>query len=114
MADLMTLSENCTTCVLIASRSRGGVSMTDISRIPSSDIFSVRGIGVARKRQNIDFLFQLFQFFLVRDAETLFFIDDDQAQLRQLHIVRQNAVRADQNIDLAFLGCFDHCFLFFG
>ncbi len=35
------------TCVWIAIRSRGGVSITDMSRIPDSDMFSVRGIGVA-------------------------------------------------------------------
>jgi hypothetical protein len=29
------------------SRSRGGVSITDMSRMPTSDMFSVRGIGVA-------------------------------------------------------------------
>ncbi len=39
--------ENFTTMVWIASRSRGGVSITDMSRIPERPICSVRGIGVA-------------------------------------------------------------------
>ena len=37
----------CTTLVWIDSRSFGGVSMIDMSRMPTSDMFSVRGIGVA-------------------------------------------------------------------
>ena len=36
-----------TTLVWIERRSFGGVSMTDMSRMPTSDMFSVRGIGVA-------------------------------------------------------------------
>src|SRR5665647_3269658 len=35
------------TTVWMARRSLGGVSITDISRSPSSDMCSVRGIGVA-------------------------------------------------------------------
>ena len=35
------------TNVLIASRCRGGVAIMDKSRMPDSDIFRVRGIGVA-------------------------------------------------------------------
>jgi hypothetical protein len=36
-----------TTLVWIERRSFGGVSMIDMSRMPTSDMFSVRGIGVA-------------------------------------------------------------------
>ena len=43
----MTSCSNLTTCVWIDRRSRGGVSITDMSRMPASDMFSVRGIGVA-------------------------------------------------------------------
>jgi len=35
------------TTVSMGSRSTGGVSMTDMSRTPESDIYKVRGIGVA-------------------------------------------------------------------
>src|SRR5687767_10719299 len=41
------MSENWTTWVWIASRSRGGVSINDMSRMPLSDMLRVRGIGVA-------------------------------------------------------------------
>ena len=40
-------SLNGATTVWMAKRSLGGVSITDISRSPASDMFSVRGIGVA-------------------------------------------------------------------
>jgi hypothetical protein len=35
-----------------------------MSRIPSSDMLSVRGIGVADKRQHVDFLLYCFSFSL--------------------------------------------------
>ena len=41
------MRSNWTTLVSIASRSFGGVSMIDMSRMPASDMCSVRGIGVA-------------------------------------------------------------------
>ena len=47
------------------------------------------------------------------DAETLLFVDDDQAELGQLHVGRENAVRADKHVDLAFSCGFDDGFLFF-
>ena len=43
----MTGASNFTTLVWIESRSFGGVSMIDMSRMPTSDMLSVRGIGVA-------------------------------------------------------------------
>ena len=43
----MTGASKRTTVVWIDSRSLGGVSITDMSRMPTSDMFSVRGIGVA-------------------------------------------------------------------
>ena len=47
MALRISPSENGATTVWIASRSLGGVSITDMSRSPTRDIFRVRGIGVA-------------------------------------------------------------------
>jgi hypothetical protein len=43
----ITSESNLTTWVWIDRRSSGGVSMMDMSRMPASDMFSVRGIGVA-------------------------------------------------------------------
>ncbi|MNM80765.1 hypothetical protein D3C81_927410 [compost metagenome] len=42
------------------------------------------------------------QRFLLAHTETLFFIDDDQAQIAELHIRLQQAVRADDHVDGAF------------
>ena len=47
MARTITCWSNRTTLVCIDWRSFGGVSMTDMSRMPASDMFRVRGIGVA-------------------------------------------------------------------
>src|ERR1039458_7320686 len=47
IASRMTASSTGTTCVAIARRSFGGVSMTERSRMPASDRWSERGIGVA-------------------------------------------------------------------
>src|SRR5436309_3100360 len=47
MAEAITPSLNGTMAVWIARRFSGGVSMTDMSRMPARDICSVRGIGVA-------------------------------------------------------------------
>ena len=64
IADRITPSPNWTTCVLMASRSRGGVSMTDISRMPSSDIFKVLGMGVAESVKTSTFFFNCLSFSL--------------------------------------------------
>ena len=47
IARASTAPSNLTTLVWMDSRSRGGVSMIDMSRMPISDMLSVRGIGVA-------------------------------------------------------------------
>ena len=41
-----------------------------------------------RQRQHVDRLPQLLQPFLVLDAEALLLVDDDQAQVLELHVVR--------------------------
>ena len=97
----MTCWSNFTTLVWIASRSFGGVSMIDMSRMPTSDMCSVRGIGVARHREHVDLLPQLLDLLLVRDAEALLLVDDEQAEVAELDVLRQQAVRADDDVDLA-------------
>ena len=90
-----------TTLVWIDRRSFGGVSMIDMSRMPTSDMLSVRGIGVARHRQHVDLAPQLLDPLLVRDAEPLLLVDDQQAEVAELDVLRQQAVRADDDVDLA-------------
>src|SRR5215213_4364755 len=90
MADLMTDSENCTTCVWMARRSRGGVSMTDMSRRPIRDMLSVRGMGV---------------------AGALLLVDDDEAEVAEADVFREQAVRADDDVDVARLDALDYLLL---
>ena len=47
------------------------------------------------------------------DAEALFFVNHDEAEFRQFYIGRENSVRANKDIDLAFSGCFSDGLLFF-
>ena len=39
--------------------------------------------------------------------------DHDKAELRHYHVIRKNAVSADNDIDIAFFRTFDHGFLLF-
>ena len=45
---------------------------------------------------------ELFEPLLVLDAEALLLIHDHQAQVAKLHVLREQPVRADGDIDLAF------------
>ena len=67
----------------MASRSLGGVSITDISRRPSSDMCSVRGMGVALMRQHVDVVLDLLQPLFVLHAEALLFVDNQQAEIAE-------------------------------
>ena len=75
--------------------------MIDMSRMPTSDMFSVRGIGVARHRQHVHLLAHLLDALLVRHAEALLLVDDEQAEVAELDVLRQQPVRADDDVDLA-------------
>ena len=44
---------------------------------------------------------QLLQLLLVRDAEMLLFVDDQQAEILELHALAEQRMRADHDIDLA-------------
>ena len=73
--------------------------MTDISRIPVSDISSVRGIGVALIDSTSTDRADGLHLFLVLDAEPLFLVDDDQPDVLEPRVRLQQAVRADDEID---------------
>ena len=57
--------------------------MIDMSRMPTSDMFSVRGIGVALIVSTSTFLRQLLDLLLVRDAEALLLVDDEEAEIAE-------------------------------
>ena len=64
-------------------------------------MFSVRGIGVAVIVSDVDPLAQLLDLLLVDDAEPLLLVDDQQPQVAELHVLRQQAVRAHDDLHLA-------------
>ena len=53
------------------------------------------------QRQHVDLRAQLLEPLLVRDAEALLLVDDQQAEVLEAHVARQQAVRADDDVDLA-------------
>ena len=97
----MSFSSQAATTVWIDRRSLGGVSMTLMSRRPTSDMCSVRGMGVADMVSTSTSLRSCFSRSLWRDAEALLFVDDDEAEIAELDVLREQAVRADDDVDLA-------------
>ena len=73
----------------------------------------MRGIGVAVNVKHIDLGFELFESFLVHDAKTLLFVDDEQTQVFELHIVGEQAMRRNHDIDAAGFQFLDDLTLFF-
>ena len=72
-----------------------------MSRSPASDIWSVRGIGVARQREHVDLQAELAQQLLLLDAEALLLVHDQEAEVLRPHVAREQPVGADQDVDLA-------------
>ncbi|MNU90269.1 hypothetical protein D3C71_801300 [compost metagenome] len=58
--------------------------------------------GRGGEREQMHVRAHRFQRFLLAHTETLFFIDDDQAQIAELHVGLQQTVRADDHVDGAF------------
>src|SRR5271168_4207001 len=54
-----------------------------------------------RHGEHVYLLAHLLDAFLVAHAEALFLVDDEQAKVGELQVLRKNAVRADENVDLA-------------
>ena len=92
------------TYVRIGRRPSGGVSMTEMSRSPESDMCSVRGIGVAESASTSTSSRSCAQQLLLRDAEALLLVDDHEPELLRDHVAREHAVRPDQHVDLAVRG----------
>jgi hypothetical protein len=71
-----------------------------MSRTPESDMCSVRGIGVAES-VSMSTLAAALEVLLVRHAEALLLVDDHQAEVLELDVLRQEPVGADDDVDLA-------------
>ena len=63
-------------------------------------------MGVARHGEHVDLLAHLLQPLLVAHAEALLLIDDQQAEILELDVLRQQAMGADENVDFAGLDAF--------
>ena len=59
--------------------------------------------GRGGEREDIDREAHPQQFLFVLDAEALLFIDDDEAQISEVHVLGEDAVRADEDVDLPLL-----------
>ncbi len=77
-------------------------------RVQVRDVAHTRQRHVQRARnrrrgqgQHIHFGTEFFEVFLVRHAEALFFVNDDQTQVFEFHIRRNQAVRADDDVNFA-------------
>ena len=100
-ARVITSWSNFTTLVWMASRSFGGVSITDMSRIPTSDMFSVRGIGVAVIVSTSTFLRSCLIFSLCATPKRCSSSTTSRPRSRNTHVFRQQAMGADDDVDLA-------------
>ena len=93
-----TCSSQRVTIVRTARRSTGGVVMSERSRSPVTAIWSVRGMGVAVSVSTSTFAAQLLDALLVRDAEALLLVDDEEPQVLEVDVLREQAVRADDDV----------------
>ena len=98
------------TCVRTASRSGGGVWITDRSRSPLNAIWSVRGIGVAVSVSTSTSALQLLDALLVRHAEAVLLVDHDEAEVAERDVLLEQAVGADHDVDRARREPLEHGF----
>ena len=82
-------------------RSCGAVVSELMSRRPSMRHVQRARDRRGRHRQHVHRLAHLLQPLLVRHAEALLFVDDDQAQVGELDVLADQPVRADEDVDLA-------------
>ena len=64
------------------------------------------------QRQHVDLPAHLLDALLVRDAEALLFVDHQQPEVLELNVPRQQAMRADDDVDLARAEVLDDLILF--
>ena len=87
--------------VSTAMRSLGGVSITDMSRTPASDSCSVRGTGVADMASTWTSFFSCFRRSFWATPKRCSSSTMSSAELGELDVLRQQAVGADEDVDLA-------------
>ena len=75
----------------------------DHAHVAQSDQRHVQGARDRRGRhgQHVHFLAHLLEALFMADAKALLFVDDQQAEVGELHVFREQPVGADQDVDLA-------------
>jgi hypothetical protein len=99
------------TMVRIARRSTGGVVMIDMSRRPEHGHLQGARDRRRREREHVDARLEGLDALLVGDAEALLLVDDQQAEPLEVHVLREQAVGADHDVDGADLRPADHLVL---
>ena len=89
------------TCVRIGRRPSGGVSIIEMSRRPESDMCSVRGIGVAVSASTSTSSRSERSSSFCATPKRCSSSTIDEPELLRDHVAREDAVRADQDVDLA-------------
>ena len=79
--------------ILGRSLNDGDIAQTDQRHVQRP------GDGRRAHAEHVDILLNLFQALLVADAESLFLVHNQQTEVCELNVFRQDAVRADQDID---------------
>ena len=92
----------------MASRSAGGVVISDRSRSPPSAMFERARNGRRGEREHVHLGAQRLQLLLVAHAEAMFLVDDDQPEFLEAHVGVQQAVRGDDDVHRAFFDAFQH------
>ena len=84
------------------SRRSGGVAMSERSRSAESARFRVRGIGGRGQGQHVHLGPEGLEPFLLAHPEAVLLVDDDEAEPPEAHVVLEQAMRADDDVDPPF------------
>ena len=99
IASRITTASNGMMKVRTASRSTGGVAIRLISRTPVSASCKRARDRRRGQRQHVHVGLELLQPLLVRDAEMLLLVHHQQPEIGELDRLRQQRVRADDDVD---------------
>ncbi len=88
----------------------------DHAHVAQADQRHVQGArdGRGRHGEHVDLLAHLLDALFVADAEALFFVDDEQAEVGELEVFRKHAVGADEDVDFAGFRFLQNFFLLLG
>jgi hypothetical protein len=100
---------------LCANGQATGRGSVDDREIPHARHRHLQGAGNRRrgKREDVDLRTQLLQPLLVLDPEPLFLVDDHQTEIAEAHILLQEAMGPDDDVDDSRLHLFENRLRFF-